>query len=60
MIDILIIAVIVAIVGGIGLYLYRAKRSGVHCIGCPHGKQCSGSCGGACHCGEEKKQDSNP
>ena len=24
------------------MYLYRAKRRGEHCIGCPHAKLCAG------------------
>ena len=44
--DIIIVAVVLAIVGGILLYLYRAKKRGETCIGCPYGKQCSGGCSG--------------
>ena len=35
-------------------YIYRAKKNGVNCIGCPSGATCAskgaGSCGG-CNCG---------
>ncbi len=32
------------------VYVVRAKKKGVKCIGCPNAKSCSGSCG----CGEKK------
>ena len=43
--DIIIVAVVAAIIGGILFYLYRAKKRGVTCIGCPYAKGCSGDCG---------------
>ena len=49
--DIVIIAVIAAILGLAALYVYKAKKSGAKCIGCPMSKQCS-SCG--CGCGGSK------
>ena len=47
MTDIIIILVVLAIVGGAGFYVYRAKKRGPKCSGCPYaGKDgCSGSCG---------------
>ena len=54
MIDIIIIAVIVLILGAAAFYVYKAKKSGQKCIGCPHAKNCKGSCG--C-CGEYSKKD---
>ena len=54
MIDILILAVVVAIVGLVAWYLYRAKKKGVKCIGCPDGAKCSGNCAGCSgSCGEK-------
>ncbi len=55
MIDIVIIAVLVAIAGGVGFYLYRQKKNGAACIGCPHAKECAKkhSCG--CGCDSENK-----
>lgn len=47
MIDVVIILGLMGIVGGAAWYLYRAKKQGQVCIGCPHCKQCSGKCG--CH-----------
>ena len=43
-IDYLVIAIIVAIVGGYAFYIYKAKKSGQKCIGCPNSKSCSGNC----------------
>ena len=43
--NIIIIAILLAIVGGIGWYLYRAKKRGQKCIGCPYAKECGGNCG---------------
>ncbi len=46
MIDYIIIAVVVLIVGGIAYYLYRSKKHGNACVGCPYSKQCGGNCSG--------------
>ena len=47
-IDIIIIAIVVVILGLVIRYIYKAKKQGVKCIGCPNGSKCSGSCGGKC------------
>ncbi len=47
MIDLIVIAILLAITGGIVFYLYRAKKRGETCIGCPHAKQCGGKCSGS-------------
>lgn len=57
MLDAIIIGVLVLIVGGIGFYLYRAKRSGAHCIGCPHAKKCPGKCSGSCNMGNQEGEE---
>lgn len=42
-----IIVILLGIAGSIVFYLYRAKKRGKTCIGCPYAKQCgSGQCGG--------------
>lgn len=49
--NIIIIAVVVIIVGLAALYIYKAKKSGQKCIGCPHSKSCNKTehlCGGNC------------
>ena len=45
--DLLIIAILAAVLGGAGYYVHRSKKSGRKCIGCPSGGGCSG-CGGSC------------
>ncbi len=40
MIDILLIAILLIIAGSISLYLYKAKKRGEKCIGCPYAKEC--------------------
>ena len=46
MTDILIIAVVVAAVGLAALYIYKQKKRGSSCIGCPSGscEECRGNC----------------
>ena len=51
MTDILVLAVIALIVGGATLYIYKAKKSGAKCGGCPHAKTCSS---GGCGCGSNQ------
>ena len=36
MIDIILIIVLLLILGGAGYYVYKAKKSGKKCIGCPY------------------------
>ena len=49
MADSIIILVVAAILALAGLYVYKAKKSGQKCIGCPHSKTCSGNCCGCDH-----------
>ena len=56
MVDFIIAAVLLAIIGAAVIYIIKAKKSGTKCIGCPAGGECahknneashcSGSCGG--------------
>ncbi len=43
--NIIVIFILVVILGSALLYIYKAKKDGQKCIGCPHSKQCSGKCG---------------
>ena len=43
MIDFIVVAVLVVIVAAAALYVYKAKKSGKKCIGCPDG---------CCSCGK--------
>ncbi len=55
--DIIIIVIIAAIVGLAGWYVYKAKKSGKKCIGCPEGCSCSAkNTGCACSCCEHKEK----
>lgn len=58
LINAIIIGVLLLIAGGIVFYLWRAKRRGEHCIGCPHAKSCHGKCGGSCNTAPEGKDKS--
>ena len=59
LIDCIVIAVIVLIIGGAVAYIVKAKKSGKKCIGCPEGCSCGnkntnrasgcGNCGKSCH-----------
>ena len=47
MTDIVVIGVVAVIVGLAGGYIWKAKKSGKKCIGCPSGGSCSA---GNCSC----------
>jgi len=51
LVDIIVIAVIVLVVGAASLYIIKAKKSGKKCIGCPDGCCCSRSEADKCSCG---------
>lgn len=40
MTDFVIAIIVVLIVGSAITYIYRAKKRGIKCIGCPSGKNC--------------------
>ena len=42
--DIVAAAVLAAVIGLAVFYVYRAKKRGDKCIGCPYVKDCSGKC----------------
>ena len=55
--NIVIIVILVVILGLAGWYIYKAKKNGKKCIGCPEGCSCSAkntSC--ACSCCEHKEK----
>ena len=58
LVDCIVLAVIAAILGLAGWYIYKAKKSGKKCIGCPDSGACSGHCSGCsgnCGCSAGKK-----
>lgn len=48
--DYILLAVIVFILGGAGFYIFKAKKNGKKCIGCPDSAACSGHCAGCSAC----------
>jgi len=56
MTNIILTVVIVAILGLAGFYVYKAKKSGKKCIGCPDGSACSGNCSGCNCCGDTENK----
>ena len=54
MTDIIVIAVVIAIVGGASAYIYKEKKKGVRCVGCSFAGQC-GKANSGCGCQTEDK-----
>lgn len=46
---IIAVVVLVAIVGAAALYIYKSKKKGKKCIGCPCGGKCNGRCNQTFH-----------
>ena len=44
MADFIVIALVALITGAAARYVWKAKKSGKTCIGCPGSGSCSGSC----------------
>ncbi len=42
--NVIVFAILVLIIGAVGFYLYRAKKKGQTCVGCPCAKECSRKC----------------
>ncbi len=42
--NVILILILLLIIGLICRYLYKAKKRGQTCIGCPYAKQCAGKC----------------
>lgn len=42
--NIIIILILIAILGGAGYYIYKKRKMGAKCIGCPYAKSCTGGC----------------
>ena len=55
--DIIVILVIALIVGLAAFYVYKAKKSGQKCIGCPHSKTCGSKSSEGCSCGCSGKNE---
>ncbi len=48
----ILIAIIVLIVGVATIYVVRAKKRGVKCVGCPHAKECANK-SNCCSCSDK-------
>ena len=48
MTNVIVILVLLAVLGAAAGYVYRAKKRGEKCVGCPHAKQCGAA--GGCRC----------
>lgn len=55
MVDIIAIIIIMLMIAGAITYIYKEKKKGSHCIGCPM----AGSCAKARACGELNKDEKN-
>lgn len=60
MVNLILVAVLVILVGAAVIYIVREKKRGVKCIGCPYAQQCAsrGKCSDGNigeNCAEEKK-----
>ena len=44
--NIILVICLLIISGGASFYIYRAKKKGQKCIGCPHSKEACKTCGG--------------
>jgi len=50
--NVVLILVLVLILGAAALYVYKAKKRGDKCVGCPYSKQCGKT---GCSCNQNKK-----
>ena len=41
MTDVIVMAIVLAIVGGAAFYIYKEKKKGVRCVGCSHAGECA-------------------
>jgi len=53
--DILVLIIIGVILGAAIIYVVRAKKKGVKCVGCPHANTCGKNAeNGSCSCNTNK------
>lgn len=52
--NLILLALLGLIVGGAAGYVYKSKKKGVKCIGCPDGAKCNGPCSGCQGCSYEQ------
>ena len=53
--DLIVLAVVAGILAAAAGYVYKQKKAGAKCIGCPDSKTCAGHCQSCtgCSCGKE-------
>ncbi len=47
--DIIVSIILIVIVGGAIYYIYKEKKKGIKCIGCPMAGNCTKHKSGGCH-----------
>lgn len=52
--DLILLAVLLAVIALAVRYIVQSKKKGVTCIGCPHAQSCAAKAKG-CGCSEERK-----
>lgn len=55
--DLILVLVIALILGLVIFYLWRARKKGVKCVGCPDSGSCSVQCAGCSGCGCSGRQE---
>ncbi len=57
MTDLIIVVILLLMIGTAVIYIVKARKSGVKCIGCPAGSTCSHKCNGdgSCGCGGDRE-----
>lgn len=45
MADLIILVILALLIGCAVLYIYKSRKKGHRCVGCPYAGQCSGGCG---------------
>ena len=60
--SVIVAVIVLAILGAACLYIYKAKKSGAKCIGCPAGGGCAShgkghTCGCGCHADHAQKTE---
>ena len=52
--NIIVLVIVGLIVGAAAGYIWKEKKKGVKCVGCPYSSTCGGNCSG-CHSQREKE-----
>ena len=52
--NIIVLVIVGLIVGAAAGYIWKEKKKGVKCVGCPYAKTCGGNCSG-CHSQSNRK-----